>query len=300
MASLAVFPKAWLNALCAEGTMKLEEWIELSSAFDVEGLEFYVGFRDLQDSSRWSEYRRRVEDQGRTIPMLCCSPDFTHGDASFRRQEIEKEKSWIDMAVELGASYCRILSGQRRPEVSQTDALNFAIESINDCREYALARGVTLVLENHYKDDFWQYPEFAQTRDIFVELVRRIPVGPGFGVNFDPSNCIICGDDPIALLEDVKDRVATMHASDRYFQGGTLADLHALDVTARDGYASILCHGVIGKGLNDYDQIFKILHEVGFDGWISIEDGTDPESSVADIVNSIVFLREKLCEYGFD
>ena len=40
-----------------------------------------------------------------------------------------------------------------------------------------------------------------------------------------------------------------------------------------EGYARRLSHGEIGKGLNDYDAIFGSLAEIGFDGWISIEDG---------------------------
>jgi len=32
------------------------------------------------------------------------------------------------------------------------------------------------------------------------------------------------------------------------------------------GYAPILRHGVIGRGLNDYDRIFSILKSAGFNG----------------------------------
>ncbi len=59
-----------------------------------------------------------VEDTGKVIPMMCCSPDFTHPDAAFRAKEIAKQKRWIDMTHTLGGSYCRVLSGQRRPELS--------------------------------------------------------------------------------------------------------------------------------------------------------------------------------------
>ena len=38
-------------------------------------------------------------------------------DPALRRQEIEKEKQWIRMSAELGAKYCRVLSGQRRPQL---------------------------------------------------------------------------------------------------------------------------------------------------------------------------------------
>lgn len=277
--------------------MSLTGWIELARSFDIDGLEFYAGFIDLLDATRWTEYRRRVEDQGRSIPMLCCSPDFTHPDPRFRQKEIDNEKRWIDMAKTLGAQFCRVLSGQRRPEVSRSDGLRYAADAIAECRQHAASQGVTLILENHYKDGYWDYPEFAQKTDVFLDLLNLVPAGPDFGVNFDPSNCVVCGEDPIILLEAVKHRVVTMHASDRYFDGGTLADLLSMDQYPRSGYATILKHGVIGRGLNDYDRIFSILHGAGFDGWISIEDGADPKTSAEDIRQSAIFLRHKMAEH---
>ena len=74
------------------------------------------------------------------------------------------------------------------------------------------------------------------------------------------------------LLQEVADRVVSMHASDRYFaEGAALEDLRLADGTI--GYSSKLCHGVTGKGLNDYDAIFAILADHRYSGWISIEDG---------------------------
>ena len=61
------------------------------------------------------------------------------------------------------------------------------------------AAASTLVIENHYKDNYWQYPEFAQQMDVFCELVARID-SPHFGVNYDPSNTILAGEDPLELL----------------------------------------------------------------------------------------------------
>ena len=115
---------------------------------------------------------------------------------------------------------------------------------------------MTLILENHYKDGYWNYPEFAQDSETFLEVLDRLGDMPHFGVNYDPSNALIAGEDPIALLEAVKHRVVTMHASDRMLEGGTLADLHRLEAEPGAGYADILKHGVIGEGLNDYDRIF--------------------------------------------
>lgn len=292
MPQLAAFPKAFMQALCKDGTMKVAEWIALASELDIDGLEWYAGFIEMQDEQNWSLFRRMVEDKGKCIPMMCCSPDFTHPSEVFRKNEIAKEKRWIDMTHALGGSYCRVLSGQRRPELSVEEGVKLAADCIYECLPYAAERGITLILENHYKDDFWEYPEFAQKMDVFCKLVDRIH-HPNFGVNYDPSNTYLAGENPIDLLKKVSRRVVTMHASDRYLKEGAIEDLRR-EEGGSAGYAKRLSHGEIGKGLNDYDAIFSELKSVGFNGWISIEDGVD---GMAQLERSVQFVRRKIKEY---
>jgi sugar phosphate isomerase/epimerase len=289
---LAVFPKAFMTALCKDGTMSLREWIEMACYLDIDGLEWYAGFLEMKEEKNWSECRYLVEQHGKTIPMLCCSPDFTNPDFDFRQAQINQQKRWIDMADALGASYCRVLTGQHRPGLSVSDGVTFAVECISECLAYAAKKNVTLILENHYKDDFWEYPEFAQKMDIFCAIVDRID-DPFFGINYDPSNTFLAGEDPIELLKRISHRVLTMHASDRYLEEGTLQDLRKED-TAVTGYAARLRHGEIGKGLNDYDNIFTELKSVGFNGWISIEDGVE---GMDQLERSVSFVRKKIEEY---
>jgi sugar phosphate isomerase/epimerase len=146
-------------------------------------------------------------------------------------------------------------------------------------------------MENHYKDNYWRYPEFAQPMKIFTAILDQIE-SPWLGVNFDPSNALLAGEEPLELLERVKHRVVSMHASDRYLSSGTLADLRREEDSI--GYAQRLSHGVIGKGLIDYDKIFATLKSIGFSSWISIEDGMN---GVEDLRESVRFLRAKINEY---
>ena len=291
MPKLAAFAKAYLDQLSTPGSMSLRQWIDMAATLDVDGLEFYCLFADLVDEKKWPQVRTMVEDKGMAVPMMCCSPDFTDNDAAQRRRQVELEKKWIDMTAALGGTYCRVLSGQRRPDVSRNDGIRYAGECINACLPHAREQGVTLIIENHYKDGSWVYPEFAQKMDVFLELIDRIDA-PNFGVNYDPSNAIVAGDDPLELLERVKHRVVTVHASDRYLTHGTLEDLQKEENVA--GYASRLTHGEIGKGMNDFDAIFSTLAEAGFDGWISIEDGTDGFDQME---RSAEFLRRKMRQY---
>ena len=288
---LAAFPKAWMDDLCVTGAMTLRQWIELAATLGVDGLEFYSGFLELQSPDDAHRFKAMLNDLNLAMPMMCCSPDFTHPDPVFRQKQIDLEKGWIDLTAALGGSYCRVLSGQRRPEVSREEGLRYAADSIQACIPHAAASGITLILENHYKDNYWSHPEFAQKMDVFCALVERIE-SPHFGVNYDPSNTILAGEDPLELLQRVKHRVVTMHASDRYLKSGTIEDLRKEEDSL--GYASRLGHGEIGKGLNDYDAIFSTLASVGFGSWISIEDGVD---GIDPLKRSVAFLRQKMAQY---
>lgn len=130
MPQLAAFPKAFMQPLCKDGTMRVSEWIDLASTLDIDGLEWYAGFLEMADEAKWPLFRRQVEAQSRVIPMMCCSPDFTHPDAGFRTAEIAKQKWWIDMTQVLGGAYCRVLSGQRRPDLSVEEGVTLAADCI--------------------------------------------------------------------------------------------------------------------------------------------------------------------------
>lgn len=291
MPKIAAFPKGFIKQLVS-GEMSIYQWIDLASELKIDGLEFYNDFADVKDPSNWPKIRKAVEDAGMVIPMMCASPDFTIPERTGREREVAKEIASIRMSAELGAKYCRVLSGQRRKNITREEGLGYVVESIEACLPEAERLGITLILENHYKDDFWTEPEFAQMMDVFVELVNRID-SPWFGVNFDPSNAIAAGEEPLELLDKVKHRVVTMHASDRYLANGTIEDLRR-EEGGSAGYVSFFKHGVIGKGLNDYDAIFSTLKGVGFDGWISIEDGIDGMDQMHE---SAEFLKRKVKQH---
>ena len=95
---------------------------------------------------------------------------------------------------------CRVLSGQRYPEVPRAQGVEWVVESINALLPVAREYDVVLAMENHYKDGYWLWPEFAQKMDVFLEIVDAIDDRTHFGVQYDPSNAIVAGDDPIELL----------------------------------------------------------------------------------------------------
>lgn len=292
MPRLAAFPKAFMDDLVVTGRLSLSEWITMASMLGVDGLEFYPGFFTSLQTRYLDIIRQQLAGVGLAMPMLCASPDFTTPNPAQRQAEVERYRQWIALCAYFGGTTCRILSGQRHPGVTRAEGIRWTIESIQAVLPDAQAHNVTLAMENHYKDGFWRYPEFAQPLDIFLEIVDSID-SPYFGVNFDPSNALLAGDDPLVVLNAVRHRVVSMHASDRYLKEGTLDDLRAQEMDAQ-GYARLLHHGEIGQGLNDYDAIFAVLRSEGFDGWISIEDGVD---GMDQLQRSVTFLRQKIAQH---
>jgi sugar phosphate isomerase/epimerase len=277
-----------MDELCVHRTMTVFDWIDLArrelKPFGVTGLEMYTGFLLDYAPGYLAEVRAAIEAAGFTMPMFCASPDFTSPDLAHRKAEIEKERQMIAVSAALGGTTCRVLSGQRRPEVSREDGVRWVVECITALLPFAQEQGVALTMENHFKDNYWQYPEFAQKMEIFCEIVDRIS-SPWFGVNFDPSNTLLANEDPLELLRRVAPRVVTMHASDRRPKPGA-----AIGPEGITDYTQLI-HGEIGTGMNDFDAIFGLLRGVGFDGWVSIEDGVN---GIEELQRSARFLAEKM------
>ncbi|MES4792067.1 MAG: hypothetical protein C4321_02950, partial [Chloroflexota bacterium] len=127
---------------------------------------------------------------------------------------------------------------------------------------------------NHYQDRRWSRPDFAFHADVFLEIFRGIKDSP-VGVNFDCSNQLMAGEDTLAVLNEVKEKVWHVHASDRF--------------------PGEYRHSVVGEGAVDFDPIFRVLAETGFSGYISLEDG-NPEGD-AGTVRGLDFLRRKIREH---
>lgn len=288
---ISLFPKCYFDPLVS-GEMDYVSWIRSAAKLGGEGLEHYDGFfRSVRDADV-DPVLAAMADTGQVSSMLCFSPDFTHPDPDERARQVGRQKAAIDLAVKLGTRFCRTLSGQALPGLSRRDGIERTVDGLLRSLEHAERRDVVLCLENHYKDGTWLYPEFAQAEDIFLEILERVD-SPRLGVQYDPSNAIVGGYDPIRFLERVLPRVVTMHASDRSLApGATLADLKSSD--GATGYSDKLRHGEVGKGLIDYDAIFRILAGGGYSGWISVEDGMN---GLDELQRSGEFLQKKRTQY---
>ena len=135
---------------------------------------------------------------------------------------------------------------------------------------------------------------FDQNKGVFNDITvgRRAADGNWDTAEVPPVNRIAKFLDKAKLSSQkfTRDQLADRKISEKKLsqrQLGLLAD------PATD-YSKNLRHGEIGQGLNNYDAIFTELKRVGFDGWISIEDGVDGMDQLA---RSVDFLKRKIAQY---
>jgi sugar phosphate isomerase/epimerase len=297
MPLLAAFPKGFFDAIVAR-RMPVLQWIDLAGSLGLDGVELYPKFLDSFESAYLAKVRKEASSRGMEIPMMCNSPDFTQPDPAARKREVERTRDMFRVTAELGGTWCRVLSGQNRPGLNEAEALKWVVDCLWELVPHAQSAGITMSMENHYKDGLWEYPEFAQSHRRYLHILDAVD-SPWLKAQYDPSNAVVAGEDPYALLDRVLPRLGSMQASDRYLEGGTLEDLKRHNADPRHGYAKIVKHGVIGKGLNDYGRIFGTLAKAGYAGWVSIEDGEGPtvEEGMANLRESADFLRAQFVRY---
>src|SRR6516162_6481481 len=131
---ISAFPKCYLDRIAGERSMSVFDWVEMARALDADGLEMYDGFFTSLDDGYIDRVGEAVASAGFAMPMLCCSPDFTNPDPDARKRAVDREAELIVVTRRLEGprAVCRVLSGQRYPEVSREQGLAWVVACINE------------------------------------------------------------------------------------------------------------------------------------------------------------------------
>lgn len=146
-------------------------------------------------------------------------------------------------------------------------------------REY----GIRTVIHPHAGG----YIEFA---DEIEQILRDIPHEVA-GLCLDTGHCYYAGMDPVATLLRHADRLDYVHFKDidRQVYDRVMGQRIRFFEACAEG---VMCP--IGRGVLDYDGIREALHEIGYQGYITVEQERDPRNSgsvLADVKASRDFLR---------
>lgn len=264
----------YIDSCIDEGRPTLEQIIEQAYEFGLRYMEIYLGMLRSHEPDYLRQIRETLERNELGVSQITCAPDFTHPDRAERDRQYEEMVRNVRTAQALGADGLRVTAGCAHEGVRREDGIEWAATYLARLGDHAEASSVRLGFENHYRDRRWKQNDFAFHTAEYLAIFERLRDTP-VGVNFDTSNQLMSGDDPMAVLDVVKEKVWHVHASDR------------LPGEYR--------HTVVGEGAVDFDPIFRCLAGVGFDGFVSLEDGS-PEGDEG-TMRGLRFIRRKIVEH---
>jgi len=236
------------------GRMSVIDWAEIGASIGLDAIDLSIIFFADSSDGDLRKIRQKINSAGIFVKMLVTYPDFTNPNPDIRKKELTNTKNAVHKAELLGADLVRVTAGQAHPDTDRQPGIEWAVEGLYRLAEATHELDVTLVYENHAKPAIWEYTDFSQSQDIFLEIYQRTSEF-NLGINFDTANATAFSDDPVKLLDMVIDRVVSIHAS---------------DTAVRNELKPVL----LGSGVTPFLELFRILKNVGWDGWICIEEAS--------------------------
>jgi len=231
--------------------MTLHEFIDFCRSNKVDAVELLDCF--WEDDKHPGKIKKYLNEINMPVSAYSIANDFVQGEED-RAIEIEKVKSGIDMAVFLSTSILRVFSGDIKEGISYEQGKAWIFECFKICAEYAEAKGVTMVLENHGR--------FAGKSNQVKEIISAVGSN-ALKANTDTGNFLLVGENPLDAVKNLEEHIGFVHFKDfkkAVDEIGYMAD----DGSWFEGTA-------IGDGDVPLSDIVSFLRSAGYGGYLSIE-----------------------------
>ena len=226
------------------------EWIELSPRPDF--IPFFIHPR--ADRERVRELGAALRSAGAGLASILPLYRWSSPDEDERRAAVRYWKRAIELAVELD---CRVMNSEfsGRPEEAAASEAQFW-RSMEELLPIFEREGISLRLEPH-PDDFVEDGRAA------VDLVRAID-SPNVTFGYCAPHTFHMGGDIAGIIRYAGSLVTHVHLAD-VFDHRASSGLRYI-VNPPGSAARVHQHLDIGQGEVDFDELFRSLQEIDFDG----------------------------------
>ncbi|MDR3566721.1 MAG: sugar phosphate isomerase/epimerase [Syntrophobacteraceae bacterium] len=171
-------------------------------------------------------------------------PSWIEKDPALRKKRIDHTINSIELAHALGAQTVSTGPGGPLDGIERDLGIRLFLEGLREVEPIARDRKIKLIIEPEpglMIESGVQFKEFCKELDPEV-----------FGLNFDIGHFFCVGEDPAALIVELKDYICHFH----------LEDIAATRVHN---------HLLLGEGALDFDGIFHAMEQIGYDGFVTVE-----------------------------
>jgi len=268
-----------ISRLITAGTITPEQGVEWLCQQGAEVIEIVpFGIDLLADKGLAGRMKAAADKFGVPIDNYSLNANFLMISAQEFNAEIARVKAHIDAAAELGISTFRCDSaGYRRPIEHNTiekflEELPVIVNAYEIICEYAEAKGLTVLLENH---------GFHANGGDRVRLILKSVKAGNFGHQLDVGNYACVDDIPEVAVRKMLPFAAAIHMKDFFIRPphkdpGDTTQFDCSGAWFRSVGGRYLKGSILGQGDLDMAEIIRAIKEFGFDGNIYIEfEGTE-------------------------
>jgi sugar phosphate isomerase/epimerase len=248
------------NRQARAGEIGIEGFLDYCGELGLDGVDL-LSYYWTDQAAEMAKAPEWLQRNRLTLAAYAVGNNFVQAEASARATQMQMVRDGIDTAARLGAPVLRVFGGSRprAGAMSPAEALDLAIDNLGASAAYAQSQGVVLGIENH-----GGLPGTAAEVRQVLEAVNS----PALRLILDVGNFVGVGDDPVAATRSLAPYVTHVHLKD-------------LGPTPTEGN-SRRENVPLGDGTIDLAQIFRILKESHYAGYLSIEyEGkADPTEAV--------------------
>jgi L-ribulose-5-phosphate 3-epimerase len=236
-----------------DSRLPIEDCIDLAAQAGFDGIEILHVQMRREDNAYLQMLKRRAFVNGLDLCGFSTHQGFVSPDPQVRQKNVDHTIHCIELAYKMGIPTIRVNTGRwgtikdftelmenrgiepRLDGYTEEEAFKWVIDSFEKCLKKAEQSGVILGLENHWG--------LGRTAEGVLRIVNAVD-SPWLQVTADTGNFL---DDQYRQFEAIAPKAVLVQAK-TYFGGGTW---YTLDI--------------------DYNRIAKILLDVGYRGYISLE-----------------------------
>jgi L-ribulose-5-phosphate 3-epimerase len=255
----------------------IEKVIDEAASLGLEGIDVLHRQMESEDNSYLQKLKKHAFVNGIAMTCLSIHQGFVTPDKEELKKHVDHTNNCIELAYKMGIPCLRLNTGRWNtiksfddlmknrgiePILSgytEDDGYKWCVDGIQQCLKKAEECGVLLALENHWG--------LGSTPEGMIRIQDTVN-SPWLGLLMDTGNFL---EDPYDKLKMIAPRANFVQAK-TYYGGG---EWYSLDL--------------------DYDRIVKILREVNYHGYISIEfEGK--EEAKSGVRKSVELLRQALAK----
>lgn len=251
-------------------SLELSCWPRVSNR-DYSGSEIDVANFTQEDAV---EIKKYFKEYGLTISSLAYYDNNLDKDLKKRSFVNNHFKRCVDAAVLLGVPAVGTFAGRNIDKSIEENFDEFQVV-FSDLVTYAEKKGIKVMIENCPMVGWQVNGELGTisfSPELWREMFKRVP-NKNFGLNYDPSHLVGMLMDYINPISEFKDRIFHVHAKDTEVSQDKLKEYGAFNkqLNKTNKGFGYWVPKMPGLGQVNWEEFISELHEVGYDGVISIE-----------------------------